>query len=112
VRLLTGIAESPRQPKTGAVTRRRVLLQLVPGEMLLFYTDGVTEARNPLDGEYGPQRLMSLAVGCSNLCPEKLVRACVDDVVAFFIYFDNGFSTDPSVFRVRVADGKADQQSG
>jgi sigma-B regulation protein RsbU (phosphoserine phosphatase) len=58
-------------------------LQLVPGEMLLFYTDGVTEARNPLDGEYGPQRLMSLAVGCSNLCPEELVRACVDDVVAF-----------------------------
>jgi phosphoserine phosphatase RsbU/P len=58
-------------------------LQLVPGETLLFYTDGVTEARNPLDVEYGPQRLMSLAVGRSNLCPEELVRACVDDVVAF-----------------------------
>ena len=26
-----------------------------------------------------------------------------------FIYFDNGFSTDPSVFRVRVADGKVEK---
>jgi serine phosphatase RsbU (regulator of sigma subunit) len=43
----------------------------------------VTEARNPLDVEYGSERLMSLAVGRSNLCPEELVRACVDDVVAF-----------------------------
>jgi sigma-B regulation protein RsbU (phosphoserine phosphatase) len=58
-------------------------LQLVPGETLLFYTDGVTESRNSLDVEYGQERLMSLAVGRSNLCPEELVRACVDDVVAF-----------------------------
>jgi Tol biopolymer transport system component len=26
-----------------------------------------------------------------------------------FIYFDNGFGTDPSVFRVRVADGKIEK---
>jgi hypothetical protein len=43
----------------------------------------VTEARNPFDVEYGPSRLVSLVVGRSNLCPEELVRACVDDVIAF-----------------------------
>jgi sigma-B regulation protein RsbU (phosphoserine phosphatase) len=58
-------------------------LRLVPGETLLFYTDGITEARNSMDVEYGPERLMSLAIGRSDRCPEELVRACVDDVTAF-----------------------------
>jgi len=58
-------------------------LRLVPGETLLFYTDGITEARNPMDVEYGQERLMSLAIGRSDRCPEELVRACVDDVTAF-----------------------------
>jgi phosphoserine phosphatase RsbU/P len=58
-------------------------LRLVRGEMLLFYTDGITEARNPMDVEYGAERLVSVAVGRRALCPEELVRACVDDVTAF-----------------------------
>jgi phosphoserine phosphatase RsbU/P len=58
-------------------------LRLVPGETLLFYTDGITEARNSMDVEYGQERLMSLAIGRSDRCPEELVRACVDDVAAF-----------------------------
>jgi phosphoserine phosphatase RsbU/P len=58
-------------------------LRLVPGETLLFYTDGITEARNRQDVEYGPERLMNLALGRSDRCPEELVRACVDDVTAF-----------------------------
>ena len=58
-------------------------LRLVPGETLLFYTDGITEARNRQDAEYGPERLMNLAIGQSDSCPEELVRACVNDVTAF-----------------------------
>lgn len=58
-------------------------LTLERGETLLAYTDGITEARNSLDIEYGPERLMTLAVGRSDCCPEELVRACVDDVTAF-----------------------------
>ncbi len=58
-------------------------LRLVRGETLLFYTDGITEARNPMDVEYGAERLVSVAVGRRALCPEELVRACVDDVSAF-----------------------------
>jgi phosphoserine phosphatase RsbU/P len=58
-------------------------LRLVSGETLLFYTDGITEARNRLDVEYGPERLMSLAIARSDHCPEELVRACIDDVTEF-----------------------------
>lgn len=58
-------------------------LRVVPGQTLLFYTDGITEARNTMDVEYGPERLMSLAIQQCDRCPEELVRACVDDVTAF-----------------------------
>jgi sigma-B regulation protein RsbU (phosphoserine phosphatase) len=58
-------------------------LRLVPSETVLFYTDGITEARNSMDVEYGLERLMSLAIGRSDRCAEELVRACVDDVTAF-----------------------------
>jgi sigma-B regulation protein RsbU (phosphoserine phosphatase) len=58
-------------------------LTLAPGETVLFYTDGITEARNPRDVEYGPERLMSVAMGRSDRCPEELIKACVNDVTAF-----------------------------
>jgi sigma-B regulation protein RsbU (phosphoserine phosphatase) len=58
-------------------------VRLVPGETLLFYTDGITEARNREDVEYGTERLMNLVIGRSNRCPEELVRACVNDVTEF-----------------------------
>jgi sigma-B regulation protein RsbU (phosphoserine phosphatase) len=58
-------------------------IQLTPGETLLFYTDGVTEARNGSDIEYGVERLASFAAEKSHLMPRDLVRACRDDVSAF-----------------------------
>jgi sigma-B regulation protein RsbU (phosphoserine phosphatase) len=58
-------------------------LKLASGETVLFYTDGITEARSPQDVEYGPERLKSLATVRSDCCPEELVRACVHDITAF-----------------------------
>jgi sigma-B regulation protein RsbU (phosphoserine phosphatase) len=57
--------------------------QLAPGETLLFYTDGVTEARNDSEDEYGCERLIRLATGQSHLAPKELVQACRDDVSTF-----------------------------
>jgi len=58
-------------------------VQLTPGETLLLYTDGVTEARNGFDTEYGIERLARFAADKSYLAPKDLVRACRDDVSAF-----------------------------
>jgi sigma-B regulation protein RsbU (phosphoserine phosphatase) len=58
-------------------------IQLLRGETLLFYTDGITEARNSFDIEYGRERLASLVAERSHLRPDELVRACVDDLTVF-----------------------------
>ena len=58
-------------------------IQLVGGETLLLYTDGITEARDPFDSEYGLDRLASLAAARSHLRTDELVKACIDDVAVF-----------------------------
>jgi sigma-B regulation protein RsbU (phosphoserine phosphatase) len=58
-------------------------LQLVAGETLLFYTDGITEARDSFDIDYGEERLASRAAARSHLRPDELVRARIDDVTVF-----------------------------
>jgi sigma-B regulation protein RsbU (phosphoserine phosphatase) len=63
-------------------------IQLAPGETLLFYTDGITEARNASEVEYGLERLALFVAERSHLSSEELVRACVDDVVAFIANID------------------------
>ena len=58
-------------------------LALQPGDRVLFYTDGVVEARNPEGEEFGIQRLLDLVVresGSGLLAPEvlrRLVHTCL-----------------------------------
>lgn len=59
-----------------AVRRAR----LAPGDSLLLYTDGISEARDPSGTEYGIGGL-SLAAGEKyGLAPEALVAACMKDL--------------------------------
>jgi serine phosphatase RsbU (regulator of sigma subunit) len=55
----------------------------LPGDMLVLYTDGISEAQNHRGEEYGVQSLQSLIDGPENPCPELLVRACREHVDAF-----------------------------
>jgi sigma-B regulation protein RsbU (phosphoserine phosphatase) len=57
--------------------------RLLPGDMLVLYTDGISEAQNHRGEEYGVQSLQSLIDGPENPCPELLVRACREHVDAF-----------------------------
>jgi sigma-B regulation protein RsbU (phosphoserine phosphatase) len=58
-------------------------LHMEKGELLLLYTDGLSEARNPVTGEYGLERIETLA-GLHRLdSPRVLVGACLNDLSQF-----------------------------
>lgn len=49
-------------------------ITLSPGDVLLLYTDGVTEARNPVGEEFSSQRLVQFMQQPSNLSAADMVR--------------------------------------
>lgn len=56
---------------------------LEPGDSLLLYTDGLTEARNSADLEYGEERLKNLVAASRNLQPDGMINAILKDLDAF-----------------------------
>jgi phosphoserine phosphatase RsbU/P len=54
-----------------------------PGERLLLFTDGVSEAFNPKDEEYGEDRLAVFLMRHGTVPPPDLIKGVVDDVLAF-----------------------------
>ncbi|HVN75519.1 MAG TPA: SpoIIE family protein phosphatase [Thermoanaerobaculaceae bacterium] len=57
-------------------------LTLGPGDSLVLYTDGLTEARNRADAEYGVQRLTRTLARTHGLAPRDLVVTCLEDLAA------------------------------
>jgi sigma-B regulation protein RsbU (phosphoserine phosphatase) len=58
-------------------------LSLEPGDALLLFTDGVTEARDAAGEEYGLARLAARAAPLTGRPAEELVAACRRDLEAF-----------------------------
>ena len=58
-------------------------ITLRPGDRLLFYTDGITEARNPAGDEYDEDRLAKAALAVRTLPAEGIKDAVLADVNAF-----------------------------
>jgi sigma-B regulation protein RsbU (phosphoserine phosphatase) len=57
--------------------------QLLPGDALVLYTDGITDARDPDRRFYGEERLRSVIRSACGLAAADIVRALTDDVHAF-----------------------------
>jgi serine phosphatase RsbU (regulator of sigma subunit) len=57
--------------------------QLFPGDLLAIYTDGITEAFNSRDEEFGEGRLIEALQTYRNLSPNDLVAAVFDEVRRF-----------------------------
>jgi sigma-B regulation protein RsbU (phosphoserine phosphatase) len=62
---------------------REGTVRVEPDDLLLLYTDGVTEQQNPEGEEYGEDRLIRFLVTHKNLPIRELQSALFDDVIAF-----------------------------
>ena len=58
-------------------------VQLAPGDMLVLYTDGITEAENAKGEEFGASRLLNTLATHSHLPVEPLLQAVVATVQQF-----------------------------
>ncbi|HEX7878405.1 MAG TPA: PP2C family protein-serine/threonine phosphatase [Candidatus Eisenbacteria bacterium] len=59
-------------------------LHLGPGDCLVFYTDGVTEARpNGQDEEYGERRFLEQLERLRHVAPRRMMDAILEDVAAY-----------------------------
>ena len=58
-------------------------MRIEPDDLLLLYTDGVTEQKNARGDEYGEDRLIRFLVEHKNLPIRELQSALFDDVMTF-----------------------------
>lgn len=56
---------------------------LSEGDALIIYTDGLTEASNSHQEEYGTDRLLAVLQRCGGVAPRELVAECLADLSAF-----------------------------
>jgi sigma-B regulation protein RsbU (phosphoserine phosphatase) len=68
-----------------AATFEQASVTLRPGDVLLGYTDGVSEAMNAADEEWGEERMIAVGRECVGLAPDEVVKrvlAAADSFVA------------------------------
>ncbi len=58
-------------------------VRLHPGDLLVFYTDGVTETHNAEDEEFGDERLLKLVRDHRLAVPSELVRIIKEELKSF-----------------------------
>jgi sigma-B regulation protein RsbU (phosphoserine phosphatase) len=58
-------------------------MTLNPGDVLVLFSDGVTEAADPSDDEYGEERLAALVGSMRDRPSEEIVEAIHNAVTAF-----------------------------
>jgi sigma-B regulation protein RsbU (phosphoserine phosphatase) len=58
-------------------------ISFAPGDVLLIYSDGVTDAANTKFENYGEERLGNILLGKKNLTPKEITYSIMDDVINF-----------------------------
>lgn len=62
---------------------KSTLFRINPGEVLVLYSDGISESRDGSDAEYGSEQLARIATECLQHSPQDYVARCIADVAAF-----------------------------
>jgi len=65
------------------VEYKQARVKINPGDMVILYTDGITEMRNPEREEYGINRVQKLMLEHNRLNAEDFARLLVEDVEKF-----------------------------
>ena len=76
-------ASGPPLGAVGGATYRQATTALSPGDLLIVFTDGVTEAANPSEEEFGEARLEKLLRDNAGSSVGTLCQRIVDAVEAF-----------------------------
>ncbi len=79
-------------------------LSLEPGQVLVLYTDGVTEAANKSDEEYGRERLAQRVLEGRHLGARELIDFIQQDVLAFTD--GRGADDDITFFVIKAIENK------
>ncbi len=80
-------------------------IRLLPGDTLLFYTDGVIEAMNSARQLYGFERLEALVRSLeANLSPQALIEAVLNDVTIFVASADQ--HDDITLVAIKISDSE------
>ena len=86
VLVLPGQSLAATGPALGLIeagTFRSHSVRLTPGTLLVAYTDGVSEARNEADDEFGEARLMQLIEGCRDRSAADVCATVLEAIRAF-----------------------------
>jgi sigma-B regulation protein RsbU (phosphoserine phosphatase) len=58
-------------------------IKLAPNDVVLFYTDGLNEAENPEEEQYGEERIIEILSDCRDLSPDEIKNRIVENVKDF-----------------------------
>jgi len=58
-------------------------VQMQSGDLLVIYSDGVSEATNPQEEEFGEERLMELIARYKERAPEEITKMVLDELERF-----------------------------
>jgi hypothetical protein len=75
------VAAEPRRLETGGliigfasnVKYEQETIQMIPGDFLVIYSDGITEAMNAAEEEFGEARLLDLLQSCRDMSSQEIV---------------------------------------
>jgi phosphoserine phosphatase RsbU/P len=70
-------------PATSAARYTTERVTIEPGDCVVLYTDGVTEAANAAGLEYGAERLNEALARCCQQAPRDLIASCLTDLSTF-----------------------------
>jgi len=65
------------------LTARSQMIKLNPGDLVIFYTDGITEAENTAHEQYDVRRLSDIIIANKHLASEKIIEMVNKDISVF-----------------------------